>query len=463
MKMMRILSITIYFQPDYYGNVCETRSDLEEEQYEVEYPTLPSIISTNISGSRSSIVYYSTTNLLSSSRPRHPTTACGPAYPVMPWVLGLHVPSGAGLGTYPMHLPPVHIPMPASEGSFLHPPTYCPRFLIPFLIPSKQLFPNHCSICARKPPGLTRLAILAPCRHTLCPSCLTGALNIMGEKDMECGSKEQQRSMTSTANTTSSEPQVGVFDNMLSMPGRQSFRRRNSPPPKAKGASSSTVNVDKQEGRDAVVLRIDNVRWDIIPPRISAWLGQPVVCVHVSLDRKGKPCVMLLSRGSLVNGKRARGVMVTSSQGELMDALFPSWLGCFNGSRPSLAGIDNNHRTHPDPANTLTRVALDCKAFTLQQKATITSYFNKEPARPSSASESGSSSDNSSASSHSDNAIPLPRTWKTKTARMTLTEISLSDDSRASSDSDVPAPAPAASAQDHMLDDRESLESRAVG
>ncbi|KAE9386101.1 hypothetical protein BT96DRAFT_555150 [Gymnopus androsaceus JB14] len=51
-----------------------------------------------------------------------------------------------------------------------------------------------------------------------------------------------------------------------------------------------------------------------------------------------------LCRGSVLgNGKWARGVTVTrGSQGELMAALFPSWLGCFDGSRPSLAGVDND-------------------------------------------------------------------------------------------------------------------------
>ncbi|KAE9385451.1 hypothetical protein BT96DRAFT_595288 [Gymnopus androsaceus JB14] len=65
----------------------------------------------------------------------------------------------------------------------------------------------------------------------------------------------------------------------------------STPPSKARGArraSSSAVDVDKKDGRDAVVLRIDNVPWDITPPRISVWLGQPVVRVHVLLDRKGK-------------------------------------------------------------------------------------------------------------------------------------------------------------------------------
>ncbi|KAE9383894.1 hypothetical protein BT96DRAFT_1008672 [Gymnopus androsaceus JB14] len=310
--------------------------------------------------------------------------------------------------------------------------------------------------------------------------------------------------------------------------------RVGTPPPKTRGvrrASSLAVDVDKKDGRDAVVLRIDNVPWDITPPRISAWLGQPVVRVHVLLDRKGKTMSHAfvevenetmagkvfrgevestgLCGGSVLgNGKRARGVTVTrSSQGELMAALFPSWLGCFDGSRLSLAGVDNDRVVitlesglmtetaiqvlvahieqrksesddgayPPDLVDALTRVALDCKAFTSQQKAKITSFFNKEPARPSSA--SGSSSGHSHTSSHSGSADPTDADVEDEDGENNADgDVSLSDDSgsRVSSSSELrtpssataanstssspapssaPAPAPAASAQDHMLDD----------
>jgi hypothetical protein len=106
-----------------------------------------------------------------------------------------------------------------------------------------------------------------------------------------------------------------------------------------------------------------------------AWLKQPVVCVHVLLDCKGKTlshafvevaneevakAVLRTAQNSVLGkGKRARGVTVTrSGQEELMQAvrhlnlikpnysddvwqLFPSWRGHFDGSRPSLAGLDN--------------------------------------------------------------------------------------------------------------------------
>ena len=118
---------------------------------------------------------------------------------------------------------------------------------------------------------------------------------------------------------------------------------------------------------------------DITPPIIAAWLKHPVERVHVLLDRKGKTlshafaemaspeaakAALRTSQNSVLGkGKRARGVTVTrSNQEELMRAvsicalcsglceshvyagqLFPSWQGAFDGSRPSLSGLSNEH------------------------------------------------------------------------------------------------------------------------
>jgi Zinc finger, C3HC4 type (RING finger) len=41
-----------------------------------------------------------------------------------------------------------------------------------------------CSVCLASHPRT--LAVLIPCEHPLCSACLTSALNIVGEKDMEC-------------------------------------------------------------------------------------------------------------------------------------------------------------------------------------------------------------------------------------------------------------------------------------
>lgn len=121
------------------------------------------------------------------------------------------------------------------------------------------------------------------------------------------------------------------------------------------------------------------------------WLEQPVLRVHVLLDRKGKTLshafvevenedvaravlrgegksrsgitrssASMMRSSVLGKGRRARGVTVTrSSQEELMRSvccsvylcprsdhtllqLFPSWRGSFDGCRPSLHGLDDD-------------------------------------------------------------------------------------------------------------------------
>ena len=56
-----------------------------------------------------------------------------------------------------------------------------PQYFPP--LPAKSPTSSNCSVC-----GLVKdsLAILKPCAHPLCSTCLTSALNIVGEKDMEC-------------------------------------------------------------------------------------------------------------------------------------------------------------------------------------------------------------------------------------------------------------------------------------
>ncbi|KAK7043012.1 hypothetical protein VNI00_008750 [Paramarasmius palmivorus] len=293
--------------------------------------------------------------------------------------------------------------------------------------------PTSCAVCSRT--NLTRLAILSPCGHPLCSACLTSALNIVGEKDMECASCKQgvvdfklisSSNVTGSANTSisssvddSRKPVSGrkstiergksFMEPLFSSPGSaasgldSAFEfngympdfdpddvfsvgafgaddnsiRASTPPPRSnsydrsqvQGRDAASAGEPSSSRKDAVVLRIDNVPWDITPPRIAAWLQQPVQRVHVLLDRKGKTLSHAFVevdgeeiagailrgeaktnggkpklRGSVLGkGRRARGVTVTrSSQQELMSALFPAWQGSFDGSRPSLAGLDND-------------------------------------------------------------------------------------------------------------------------
>ncbi|KAK0232450.1 hypothetical protein EDD85DRAFT_911339 [Armillaria nabsnona] len=326
---------------------------------------------------------------------------------------------------------PGHVSMPlpvtqstSSTQGFYHMPAKIP-------VPEPQSNPVSCSVCSRHNPP--RLAILVPCNHPLCSACLTSALNIVGEKDMECAvcknsvedfklisgsgpaekkSKADRRSFGSVESNCnqrsgSDDEHIGrgksFMDPLFSSPGsavstsftgglesafefggqaffRNDDVRASTPPPATRRRSRDHQSPRQQHSsKDHVVLRIDNVPWDITPPSISAWLQQPVERGHVLLDRKGKTmshafvevqseeiAAAILrgetssssrvrgdmssrvgagrGRGSVLGkGRRARGVTVTrSSQEELMAALFPSWRGAFDGSHPSLAGLNND-------------------------------------------------------------------------------------------------------------------------
>ncbi|KAI0341472.1 hypothetical protein BDW22DRAFT_308583 [Trametopsis cervina] len=231
-----------------------------------------------------------------------------------------------------------------------------------------------CSVCGSSSGSL---AVLDPCTHPLCSGCLTSALNIVGEKDMECAVckakvhdfklqklclptaepvKKPTARLHEGTNSIFGQP-FGTIDTLDF--GFQDFIDRaqgtSTPAPKSKAARQTAGQLRSGEH---VVLRIDNVPWDITPPAIEAWLKQPVDRVHVLLDRKGKTLshafvemasteaaktALRTSQNSVLGkGKRARGVTVTrSNQEELMRSLFPSWQGSFDGARPSLSGLGN--------------------------------------------------------------------------------------------------------------------------
>ncbi|KAH9896942.1 hypothetical protein C8Q73DRAFT_728358 [Cubamyces lactineus] len=248
--------------------------------------------------------------------------------------------------------------------------------------------PTTCSVC-----GLAKssLAILKPCSHPLCSACLTSALNIVGEKDMECAmchakvddftlskasfdggastnsESKLQRIIEEYSEIEDFDSGIGLLPSAFSGPKSDDiglFDDDDEFMGHAQGASTpvKAVRSPRAMGNNSerVVLRIDNVPWDITPPAIARWLKYPVERVHVLLDRKGKTlshafvemvnedaakAALRCSQNAVLGkGKRARGVTVTrSSQEELMRALFPSWQGTFDGSRPSLAGLSNEN------------------------------------------------------------------------------------------------------------------------
>ncbi|KAH8993638.1 hypothetical protein EDB86DRAFT_3064839 [Lactarius hatsudake] len=213
-----------------------------------------------------------------------------------------------------------------------------------------------CSVCGTLGPSL---AELEPCSHLLCSACLTSALNIVGEKDMECAVCKTGVANFHLRNTGSKG------SSMLTPSASRALEGSNKDDLNDfhffdLQASSTPNQSERHHVRDGElpVLRIDNVPWDITPPTVATWLRHPVKRVHVLLDRKGKTLshayvempneeaarasLRTAQNSVLGKGKRARGVTVTrSSQEELMKALFPSWQGPFDGCRPSLACLSN--------------------------------------------------------------------------------------------------------------------------
>ncbi|KDN42803.1 hypothetical protein RSAG8_06557, partial [Rhizoctonia solani AG-8 WAC10335] len=180
---------------------------------------------------------------------------------------------------------------------------------------SKSPEGTKCASCG----GTERLSLLEPCQHQICASCVTGSLNVVGEKDM------------------------------ISLP-------QDSPTPQgaqhlALSRLDSPLSPVLATGSPIVVLRIDNVPWDVTPPMIEKWLGNPTLLCHVLLDHMdgrtlnhayvettidcARSALRTHQNKVLGYGRRARAVTITlSSQQDLMHALFPSWPGRFDGALP---------------------------------------------------------------------------------------------------------------------------------
>ncbi|KAJ7862236.1 hypothetical protein B0H14DRAFT_3613983, partial [Mycena olivaceomarginata] len=192
---------------------------------------------------------------------------------------------------------------------------------------TKSLSQSHCSSCAVVS---KQSASLSPCAHTLCPACLTSALNVVDQLPLCCV----------VCGAT-----VKTFGLVHA-------------PPVIPGGTFEPFCLPPSTDEDPV-LRLDNVPWDITPPAILTFLGvssSSGARAHVLLDRFGKTqshafielpseaaaCSVLRGehRGTpmLGVGRRARAITLTrSSQAALMAALFPS-AGTGNPA-PSLRGV----------------------------------------------------------------------------------------------------------------------------
>ncbi|KAF4616504.1 hypothetical protein D9613_008773 [Agrocybe pediades] len=301
---------------------------------------------------------------------------------------------------------------------------------------SPESSPSDCSVCLASNP--VSLAILQPCGHPLCSACLTSALNIVGEKDMQCavckqsvadfklvmGSSKAEKSVSGNSPGQNKADLAKSFDNEVyqdaadtSIDGLESafefgldFGDLRASTPKLEQQiehSQSFNQVGARKSEDNVVLRIDNVPWDITPVQITKWLQQPVERVHVLLDGKGKTLSHAYvevsnasiagailrgealspnaqgkkERGSVLGrGRRARGVTVTrSGQQELMADLFPHWRGSFDGCRPSLAGLEGDRIIGALESGLLTEQEISGLLFLIREPD---SHFLKVPSLP---------------------------------------------------------------------------------
>jgi hypothetical protein len=76
---------------------------------------------------------------------------------------------------------PAWVPVPASIPSLAPTSVNASGKKEPDVVKPQE---TGCSVCLASHPRT--LAVLIPCEHPLCSACLTSALNIVGEKDMEC-------------------------------------------------------------------------------------------------------------------------------------------------------------------------------------------------------------------------------------------------------------------------------------
>ncbi|EIW77199.1 hypothetical protein CONPUDRAFT_157462 [Coniophora puteana RWD-64-598 SS2] len=258
-----------------------------------------------------------------------------------------------------------------------------------------------CSDCGACP---ERLAMLSPCGHPLCPSCLTSAINIVGEKDMQCAvCKNRVVDFNLQANkgsgprrTSPSSPLQSRQVNHQHTPLLPSVFESNLGPVTTPFQCCTPAPI--RRGSERVVLRIDNVPWDITPSMIRScpWLHGFDARAYVLIDRQGKTLshafVELSSseeakatlrdaqNAVLGRGKRARGVTVTrSSQEDLMRALFPSWKGNFDGSKPTLIGLQGSQLNIAFQSGLLSDAELTSLKVLIESRD---AHFVKDPSLP---------------------------------------------------------------------------------
>ncbi|EJU06059.1 hypothetical protein DACRYDRAFT_103007 [Dacryopinax primogenitus] len=207
-----------------------------------------------------------------------------------------------------------------------------------------------CGICSSVP---TRFSILEPCRHLICCNCLTGSLNIVREKDMMCAlcrSPVQDFKLLAPLPLALEDgPSIGTPSRKALIDSATSVMRA---PAVQRGAIKDLAASRSHTSLTSTILRVDNVPWDIVPPMVEEWVGEPIIAAYTLIDRhsgktfshafiefgtadQARSVLRKLQNAVLGKGKRTMAVTVTmSSQEELMTELYPSWGGEFIGACP---------------------------------------------------------------------------------------------------------------------------------
>ncbi|KAL5633227.1 hypothetical protein ACGC1H_003657 [Rhizoctonia solani] len=265
---------------------------------------------------------------------------------------------------------------------------------------------SHMSIVSKSPEGtkcascggVERLSLLEPCQHQICAPCVSGSLNVVGEKDMICmcclspirsfkiarGHARIHSGISPQYFSTDISRQVALSQDSPTPQGAYHLALSRPDP-----QLSPTLTTEPPIG----VLRIDNVPWDVTPPMIEKWLGNPTLICHVLLDREdgrtlnhayvetridyARSALRTHQNKVLGHGRRARAVTITlSNQQDLMHALFPSWPGRFEGALPVYDASPTDSQP-PQPADLLTDAELRVILHLIQSPK---SHFLKVPA-----------------------------------------------------------------------------------
>lgn len=140
--------------------------------------------------------------------------------------------------------------------------------LYPFERPNDPLkTDDSCSVCGQTS---SSLAVLDPCSHVLCSACLTSALNIVGEKDMECAVckigvaafhlRSSGAKGASPPNTAHGASQHGNFGTNDADGPFGHFNFFNVPETTSSHGFGGVRHTPARPG-ELPVLRIDNVPW----------------------------------------------------------------------------------------------------------------------------------------------------------------------------------------------------------